>query len=102
MDIQALLKQAKKMQSELSQKESELKENTYTASVGGGVVQVCVNGASQIETIDIDETLLSKENKEELQDLIIVAVNDAMTQMNKDKEETMNALTGGVKMPGVF
>lgn len=102
MDIQALLKQAKKMQSEMSAKENELKEKKYEASVGGGAIHVCVNGNTQIESIEIEKDLLKVENQEELQDMIIVAVNDALSQMSSDKDESMSELTGGVKMPGMF
>lgn len=102
MDMGALLKQAKKMQKDLEKTEAELKEKLYTASVGGGVVKVEVSGKNEFTNIQIEESLLNKENKEELQDMILMAVNDALRQMNEDKEKTMGALTSGIKIPGVF
>ena len=102
MDMGALLKQAKKMQKDLAKTEAELKEKLYTASVGGGVVKVEVSGKNEFTNIQIEESLLNKENKEELQDMILMAVNDALNQMNEDKEKTMGALTSGIKIPGVF
>jgi len=102
MDMGALLKQAKKMQKDLAKTEAELKEKLYTASVGGGVVKVEVSGKNEFTNIQIEESLLNKENKEELQDMILMAVNDALRQMNEDKEKTMGALTSGIKIPGVF
>ena len=102
MDMGALLKQAKKMQKDLAKTEAELKEKVYTASVGGGVVKVEVSGKNEFTNIQIEESLLNKENKEELQDMILMAVNDALRQMNEDKEKTMGALTSGIKIPGVF
>ena len=102
MDIQALLKQAKKMQKDLAKAESELKEKEYTASVGGGAVKVSVNGNTEITEMSIDDALLNTDSKDELIDMITMAVNDAMKQANKDREDTMSAMTGGVKMPGVF
>lgn len=102
MDMGALLKQAKKMQKDLAKTEAELKEKLYTASVGGGVVKVEVSGKNEFTNFQIEESLLNKENKEELQDMILMAVNDALRQMNEDKEKTMGALTSGIKIPGVF
>lgn len=102
MNMNALLKQAQKMQKDLAKTEAKLKEKVYSSSVGGGVVKVEVSGNSEIISIDIDEVLLHKEGKEELQDMIIMSVNDALKQMNEDKDKTMNALTGGIKIPGVF
>lgn len=102
MNMNALLKQAQKMQKDLAKTEAELKEKVYSSSVGGGVVKVEVSGKSEITKIDINDVLLHKEGKEELQDMIIMAVNDALKQMNEDKDKTMNAVTGGIKIPGVF
>lgn len=102
MDIGALMKQATKMQKELKVKEEELQNKTYEASVNGGLINVTVTGRNQVENIEIDESLLEKDNKEILQDMILMAVNQALGKMNEDKEETMQALTGGIKMPGMF
>lgn len=102
MDIGALMKQATKMQKELKVKEEELQNKTYDASVNGGLINVTVTGRNQVENIEIDESLLEKDNKEILQDMIQMAVNQALGKMNEDKEETMQALTGGIKMPGMF
>lgn len=102
MDVAALLKQAKKMQKELNKVEAELKTRKYVSSIGGGVVKVCVNGDMKVTSLEVDESLLEKDNKAELEDMIIMAINDALTKMNDDKEKTMNAMTGGIKMPGVF
>lgn len=102
MDIGALMKQATKMQKELKVKEEELQNKTYEASVNGGLINVSVTGRNQMENIEIDESLLEKDNKEILQDMILMAVNQALGKMNEDKEETMQELTGGIKMPGMF
>lgn len=102
MDIGALMKQATKMQKELKVKEEELQNKTYEASVNGGLINVTITGRNQMENIEIDESLLEKDNKEILQDMILMAVNQALGKMNEDKEETMQELTGGIKMPGMF
>lgn len=102
MDIAKLMKQATKMQKDLQAKEEELQDKTYEGTVNGGVVKVIVTGRSQLESVDIDETLLEKDNKEILQDMVLMAVNQALGKMLEDKEATMKELTDGVKMPGMF
>lgn len=101
MNMQALLKQAQKMQKDLAKVESELNEKEYEATMGGGVVKVAVKGM-QVESIQIDETLLDKDGKEDLEEMLKAALNDAFNQAVEDKEKTINAITGGVKMPGGF
>lgn len=102
MDIAALMKQANKMQKELKAKEQELQEKTYEANVNGGVVSVVVTGRNQVESIHIDESLLEKDNREILEDMVLMAMNQALAKMVDDKEATMQELTAGVKMPGIF
>ncbi|MDD3049274.1 MAG: YbaB/EbfC family nucleoid-associated protein [Bacilli bacterium] len=102
MDIAALMKQAKKMQKDLKVKEEELQSKIYEGTVNGGVVNVVVTGRNQIESIEIDESLLEKGNKEILQDMILMATNQALGKMIEDKDDTMQELTDGVKLPGMF
>lgn len=102
MNMQALLKQAQKMQKELSKVENELNQKEYESTMGGGVIKVTVKGIMEVESISINEELLEKENKEDLEEMLKSAVNDALAKAVKDKETTMNKITGGVKMPGGF
>lgn len=102
MNMNALMKQAKKMQEELMKQESELQTKTYEGNVSNGAVKVTVTGRCQLESVHIEESLMEKDNKEMLEDMIMMAVNDALGKMNQDHEETMGKLTGGVKIPGVF
>ena len=99
--MQALLKQAQRMQKDLAKVEEEIAEREYEATMGGGVVKVVVKNM-RIESIEIDEALLEKTGKEDLEEMLKAALNDALTQAVEDKEKTMNAVTGGVKMPGGF
>lgn len=102
MNMQALLKQAKKMQNDLAKLEDELNENIYESSMGGGAVKVEVKGNMSIESISIDEALLEKSGKDDLEQMLKSALNDALQKASDTKEKNMNALTGGVKMPGGF
>lgn len=102
MNMQALLKQAQKMQKELNKAESELKEHTYESTMAGGLVKVIVKGSMEVSQIEIQEELLNKEEKETLQELLVSAINDAMKQATDEKNKVMNKMTGGVKLPGGF
>lgn len=102
MNINALMKQAQKMQKEMAIREKELQEKKYEASVNNNTIKVVANGEMKIESINIDEELLTKENKEIVEDLIIMAINDVVAKITKDKDETLQELTGGVKVPGMF
>lgn len=101
MNMQALLKQAQKMQKDLAKVEEELSAKEYEATMGGGVVKVVIKDM-KVEDIQIEESLLEKDGKEDLQEMLKAALNDAFTQAVEDKEKTMNSITGGVKMPGGF
>lgn len=102
MNMQNLLKQAQKMQKELAGAEDSLKSKTYEAELSGGIIKAVVTGEMKISDISIDESLLEKDNREDLQDMIITVVNNALEAAVQDKDETMKALTGGIKMPGGF
>lgn len=102
MNMQTLLKQAQKMQKDMANKEKELSEKRYEATMGGGVIKIVLKGDFCVESLSIDESLLEKDNKEDIQDMLVSAINDVLNQASEDKEKTMNAITGGVKMPGGF
>ena len=102
MNMQGLLKQAQKMQKELTKLEDELNEKVYETTMGGGVIQVEVKGNMSVESISIDESLLEVDNKEDLEEMLKSALNDAFAKAVEDKEKNMNQITGGVKMPGGF
>jgi len=101
MDMQKLMQQAQAMQKKLNKIEEELDATEYTGTTGGSEgVSVTINGKNEVVKIDINDELLAKENKEELQDMLLIAINNAVDQAASDREEKMNAVTQGVKMPG--
>lgn len=102
MNMQAILKQAQKMQKELGKAEKELSLKQYEATVGGGAVKVKVTGELKVEEVIISDELLSIDAKEDLQCMIISCVNEAMNLAQNEKTAVMNKLTGGIKMPGGF
>ena len=94
MDIRQMMKQAQKMQEQLQQQMQELR---IEATAGGGMVTVTVNGAKQLMSLRIDPEVVSKDDVEMLQDLILAAVNDA----HRKVDEQLQTAMGGM-MPGMF
>ena len=102
MNIQHLLKQAQQMQNQIGKVEKEIEATEYTASAGGDAVKVTLTGKMEVTGIEISAELLSADSKEMLEDTVMIAVNAALAAAVKDKEERMNKITQGVKMPGAF
>ena len=99
MNVQAMMQQAKQMQERLQKQMAEMRAE---ASAGGGMVTVVVTGTKQIESIRIDPEVVSKDDLEMLQDMIVAAVNDAHRKVDEELGRTMGGLMGGLKIPGLF
>ena len=94
-----LLQQAQKMQREMERVQEEVKTMTASATSGGGVVTVVVNGAHELVSLQIDPQAVDPEDVEMLQDLIIAACNEATRKMEEIAQAKMAPLTGGAKLP---
>src|SRR5437762_14295348 len=94
MDMRQMMKQAQQMQERLQQQMAELR---VEASAGGGMVTVVVNGAKQIQSLKIDPEVVSKDDVEMLQDLIVAAINDAQRKADEEMAQKM----GGMLPPGL-
>lgn len=97
-----LLRQAQVMQTKMSKLQAEMAERTLEATSGGGMVKVTVNGKQEVLSIAIDPKAVDPGDVEMLQDLVLTAVNEALRQAKDMMEKEMGALTGGLKMPGLF
>jgi DNA-binding YbaB/EbfC family protein len=98
MNIQQMMKQAQQMQEKLQKQMADLK---VEATAGGGMVTVVVNGTKQILSLKIDPEVVSKEDVEMLQDLIVAAINDAHRKADEEMSKTMGGMMGGLKLPGM-
>jgi DNA-binding YbaB/EbfC family protein len=98
MNLQAMMQQAKEMQERLQKQMADLR---VEATAGGGMVTVVVNGTKQIQSIKIDPDVVSREDVEMLQDLIVAAVNDAHRKVDEQLSKSMSGLMGGLKIPGL-
>jgi len=97
-----LMKQAKVMQKQLEAVQEELKTLVFEASSGGGAVHVKVNGEQQLLEVKIKKEIVDPEDIEMLEDMVLVAVNDAITKSKDEYKNKMGSLTGGMSMPGLF
>ena len=92
------MKQAQEMQERLKKQMAELR---VEATAGGGMVTVTVNGTKQLQSIALDPEVVSKDDVEMLQDLILAAVNDANRKVDEQLGQSMSGLMGGLKIPGL-
>jgi len=91
-----MMQQIAKLQEQMLQTQEELGEQTVTATVGGGVVEVVMSGHQRVESVTIDPEVVDPEDVEMLQDLIMAAVNEAIERSQSLAAEQMGALTGGL------
>ena len=101
-NMNQMLKQAQKMQEDMAALQTDLENREYTAVSGGGMVEVTVDGKHLIKVIKIKPEAVDPDDTEMLEDLITVAVNEAVSNAIKTSEEEMGAITGGLNMPGLF
>ena len=101
-NLQQLAKQAQKMQAQMDEATSELEEKEYTAAAGGGAVSVTVTGKMEVKALEIKPEVVDPEDVEMLSDLVTAAVNEALRAAAADKEQTMERLSGGINIPGLF
>jgi len=98
MNIQKMMQQAQQMQADLQKKMAEMRVD---ATAGGGMVTVTVSGNKQLLTIKIDPEVVSKDDVEMLQDLIVAAINDAHRKVDETLAHQLRGLTGGMGIPGL-
>ncbi|BCG56692.1 MULTISPECIES: YbaB/EbfC family nucleoid-associated protein [Paenibacillus] len=101
-NMNQMMKQVKKMQEQMLKAQEELGSKTVEGSSGGGVVTVQVNGHKKLLSIEIKPEAVDPEDVEMLQDLVITAVNDALTKADELANSDMGKFTGGMKIPGLF
>ena len=102
MDMNKLLSEAMKLQENLTSSQERLEKEVFEASMGGGAVKVSVKGSMEIEKIQIADELMEKENKEDLEELLLACMNQALSKVKEEKVKNMKSMTGGMSIPGVF
>ena len=98
----AMMKQAQKMQLELAKAQEEVKDMTFEATAGGGMVKVVASGDMSVTSIVIDPEAVDPEDVEMLQDMVTAAVNEALRGVSELSSQRLNAATGGLNIPGLM
>ena len=101
-NIQQLARQAQKMQEEMDAASKELDEKEYSATAGGGAITAVVKGSLEIKSLEISKDVVDPEDIDMLSDLVIAAVNEAIRNARDEKAETMDKISGGLNVPGLF
>ncbi len=104
-NMQAMVKQAQKMQEDMAALQAELEEKEYEVKAGGGVVTLKMNGKKEVSVLEISPEIVDPDDIETLSDVIIAAFNEAVKTVEADAGEKMGAITGGIGnlgIPGLF
>lgn len=101
-NMNQMLKQAQKMQEDMTNLQSDLETREYSAVSGGGAVSVTVDGKHLIKSIKINPDIIDPDDAEMIEDLVTVAVNEAINNAIKTAEDEMGSITGGLNLPGMF
>ena len=96
-----MMKQAQQLQQRMTKMQEELESATITATAGGGVVKVVVTGKLTLESIEIDPEVVSPDDVDMLQDLVLAAVNEGLNKAQEMASQKMGAITGGLNIPGL-
>ena len=102
MDMNQMMQQAQMMQLELARAQEEIKTMTYTASVGGGVVQATALGDGTVQSISINPEVGDPDDVDMLEDMVLAAVNEALRGVAQQGEARLSSVTGGISIPGLF
>jgi len=101
-NMNQMIRQAQKMQDQITELQDDIEARDFTATVGGGAVELVMTGKKTIKSLNIKKEVVDPEDIETLQDLIISAVNEAVGQIEQTTEDEMSKITGGVSLPGLF
>lgn len=97
-----MMKQAQQVQAKMQAIQEELANKKVEAESGGGMVKIVANGKGEILSIQIEKEIIKEEDKDILEDLVLVAVNEALRRSQELNVAEMSKVTGGLKIPGLF
>lgn len=101
-NMNQMIRQAQKMQEQITELQADIEAREFTATAGGGVVEVTLNGKKEIKTLNLKPEVVDPEDIETLQDLIIAAINETVSNIEATTETEMSKITGGVPIPGMI
>ena len=101
-NMNQMIKQAQKMQDQITELQEDIEAREFSATAGGGAVEVVISGKKTIKSLTLKPEVVDPEDIDMLQDLIISAVNEAVNNIETTTEAEMGKITGGVSLPGLF
>ena len=101
-NMQAMIRQAQKMQEDMEALQADLDAREYDVKAGGGMVAVKINGKKEVLSIDIKPEIVDPDDIETLSDILVAAVNEAIKRVETVNSEEMGKVTGSMNMPGLF
>lgn len=101
-DMRQLMRQAQKMQEQLKSSQAEMAEKEFDGSSGGGVVKATVKGSGEVLRVDIDPSVIDPDDAEMLGDLVVAAINSALTNVSEAANAQMGDITGGMDLGGLL
>ena len=101
MNIGQIAKMAQQMQAQMAQAQQELAETTLEATAGGGAVRIVITGAQEVRSVEIDPSAVDPDEVDMLQDLVMTAVNEAISRSKELERERMGKIAGGMGIPGM-
>jgi len=99
--LQKMMKQAKKMQAAMNKMQEDLESSEFEAEAGGGMVKVTMNGKHVVQAIKIQKEVVDPEDVEALEDLLLVALNQATAKVDEKAQDSMGGITGGMQLSGM-
>ena len=100
MNINAIMQQAQKMKQQMERKQKELESKEFEFSSNGGAIKIKMLGSREMTSLEIDEDLIDPSDKGMLEDMLMVAINEAISKIDEETEKVMGSVTGG--LPGMF
>lgn len=102
MDMKSLMRQAQEVQKRMQKIQEDLANQEFEGSSGGGAIKVVITGAGTAKKINIDDSLINKDEKEILEDLLVAAFNDAKNKADQGSSDSIKSATSGIPLPPGF
>lgn len=101
-NMNQMIKQAQKMQDDIAAVQAQLDETDFTASAGGGMIELTMTGGKVLKSVKLNPDCIDKENPEDLEDIIVAGVNAILQKVEEESTKEMEKVTGGLSMPVLF
>ena len=101
-NMNQMIRQAQKMQDDIAEVQAKLDETEFTASAGGGMIELVMTGGKVLKSVKLNPDCIDKDNPEDLEDIIVAGVNAVLTKVEEETAKEMEKVTGGLNMPGLF